>query len=40
MGGWSVKDLGSQQGQGAIVTGANSGIGYFTALALGRAGPR
>ncbi len=38
MGGWSVKDIGSQQGKVAIVTGANSGIGYFTALALGRAG--
>src|SRR5215831_6338846 len=35
---WSVKDIGDQRGKTAIVTGANSGIGFHAALELGRAG--
>jgi NAD(P)-dependent dehydrogenase (short-subunit alcohol dehydrogenase family) len=35
---WSIKDIPPQHGKTVIVTGANSGIGYFTALELGRAG--
>ncbi len=38
MSGWSIKDIPSQQGKLAVVTGANSGLGYETALALARAG--
>jgi NAD(P)-dependent dehydrogenase (short-subunit alcohol dehydrogenase family) len=38
MSNWSTKDIPSQAGKTAIVTGANSGIGYYTALELGRAG--
>lgn len=35
---WTTKDISSQAGKLAIVTGANSGIGYHTALELARAG--
>ena len=35
---WMTKDIPSQKGKLAIVTGANSGIGYHTALELARAG--
>ncbi len=35
---WTPKDIPSQAGKLAIVTGANSGIGYYTALELARAG--
>lgn len=38
MGGWSTQDIPRQDGKVAVVTGANSGIGYFTALELARAG--
>lgn len=37
---WTVKDIPPQNGRTAIVTGANSGIGYHEALELGRAGAR
>ena len=35
---WTTKDISSQAGKLAIVTGANSGIGYHTALELARVG--
>src|SRR5450755_3596030 len=35
---WTAADLPSQQGKLAVVTGANSGIGWHTALELARAG--
>ncbi|MFI5954794.1 oxidoreductase [Cryptosporangium sp. NPDC051539] len=35
---WTVADIASQSGRVAVVTGANSGIGYRTAEALARAG--
>jgi NAD(P)-dependent dehydrogenase (short-subunit alcohol dehydrogenase family) len=35
---WSIADIPSQQGKLAIVTGANSGIGYDAALELARVG--
>jgi NAD(P)-dependent dehydrogenase (short-subunit alcohol dehydrogenase family) len=38
MSGWSIKNMPSQQGKLAVVTGANSGLGYETALALAGAG--
>src|SRR5580698_8914450 len=38
MANWSTADIPSQAGKLAIVTGANSGIGYYTALELARAG--
>ncbi|WP_414442099.1 oxidoreductase [Burkholderia sp. 22PA0106] len=37
---WSVRDIPSQQGRFAVVTGATGGIGYETALALAGAGAR
>ncbi|WP_458072004.1 SDR family oxidoreductase [Rhodanobacter sp. BL-MT-08] len=38
MSGFTVNDIPSQVGKRAVVTGANSGIGYETALALAHAG--
>lgn len=38
MGLWSSKSIPTQRGKTAIVTGANSGIGYETSLELARAG--
>jgi NAD(P)-dependent dehydrogenase (short-subunit alcohol dehydrogenase family) len=35
---WTTKDIGDLHGLTAIVTGANSGIGFHTALELGRKG--
>lgn len=35
---WTTKDIPSQKGKTVIVTGANTGIGYETALALYKAG--
>lgn len=35
---WGVADIPSQAGRVAVVTGANSGIGYYAALALAQAG--
>ncbi len=35
---WTVADIPSQAGKLAVVTGANSGIGWYTALELARAG--
>ncbi len=35
---WTPKQISSQVGKIAVITGANSGIGYHTALELGRAG--
>lgn len=37
---WTKKKIGNQAGKTAIVTGANSGIGYYTALELGKAGAK
>jgi len=38
MTGWTTADIPPQTGKFAVVTGANSGIGYYTALELARAG--
>jgi NAD(P)-dependent dehydrogenase (short-subunit alcohol dehydrogenase family) len=38
MTGWSVNDIPAQAGKRAVITGANSGLGYETALALAQAG--
>jgi NAD(P)-dependent dehydrogenase (short-subunit alcohol dehydrogenase family) len=40
MTGWTAADIPSQAGKIAVVTGANSGLGYETALQLARAGAR
>jgi NAD(P)-dependent dehydrogenase (short-subunit alcohol dehydrogenase family) len=37
---WTAEDLPDLRGRIAVVTGANSGLGYHTALELGRAGAR
>lgn len=38
--GWTVEQIPSQAGRRALVTGANSGIGFYTALELARKGAR
>ncbi|SHI24471.1 oxidoreductase [Streptomyces sp. 3214.6] len=40
MAGWSVRDMPDQSGRTAVVTGANSGLGYVTARELARKGAR
>ncbi|MFE9449489.1 oxidoreductase [Streptomyces sp. NPDC006739] len=40
MTGWSVTDIPEQAGRRAVVTGANSGLGYVTARELARKGAR
>ncbi len=37
---WSVAEIGDLRGKTMVVTGANSGIGFHTALELGRAGAK
>jgi NAD(P)-dependent dehydrogenase (short-subunit alcohol dehydrogenase family) len=37
---WTAADIPDQTGKTAFVTGANSGIGFHTALELARAGAR
>ncbi len=38
MSAWTTRDIPSQHGKLAVITGANSGLGYETALALAQAG--
>ncbi|MCD9141859.1 oxidoreductase [Streptomyces albireticuli] len=40
MNGWTANDIPDQSGRTAVVTGANSGIGYVTALELARHGAK
>src|SRR3569833_3224536 len=35
---WTLEEMPNQSGRRAIITGANSGIGYYTALELARNG--
>ena len=35
---WGLEDIGDLKGKNIIVTGGNSGLGFYTALALGEAG--
>jgi len=37
---WTVADIPSQAGRRVLITGANSGIGYYAALELARKGAR
>lgn len=37
---WHAGKIGNQSGKNVVVTGANSGIGFYTALELGRAGAK
>ena len=37
---WTAADIPDQTGKTAVVTGANSGIGFHTALELARAGAK
>ena len=37
---WTIRDMASQQGRLAVITGATGGLGYETALALAGAGAR
>src|SRR5579859_5608253 len=40
MNGWTAKDMPDQSGRVVIITGANSGVGYESAVALARKGAR
>src|SRR5437868_2955888 len=40
MSGWTANDIQDQSGRVVIITGANSGVGYESAIALARKGAR
>lgn len=40
MSGWTAKDIPDQSGRVAVITGANSGLGFYSALGLARKGAR